>query len=47
MGENHFAALPTALDGRVLLAAAIAYWVLQRTIIAAQGSDSQLQAAIV
>lgn len=46
MGENHFAALPTALYGGVLLAAAIAYWILQRAIIAAQGSDSPLQAAI-
>src|SRR6188472_20800 len=34
MGENHFAAAPCALYGGVLLMAAIAYWVLQRTIIA-------------
>jgi uncharacterized membrane protein len=46
MGENHFAAVPTALYGGVLLAAAIAYWVLQQTIIAAQGSESPLKAAI-
>jgi TMEM175 potassium channel family protein len=31
MGENYFAAAPTALYGVVLLMAAIAYWVLQRT----------------
>jgi uncharacterized membrane protein len=37
MGENHFAALPTALYGGVLLAAAVAYWILQQTIIAMQG----------
>src|SRR5437868_13503025 len=37
MGENHFTALPTALYGVVLFMAAIAYYVLQRTIIAAQG----------
>ena len=46
MGENHFGALPTALYGGVLLAAAIAYWILQQTIIAAQGPGSQLKAAI-
>jgi uncharacterized membrane protein len=46
MGENHFAAVPTALYGGVLLAAAIAYWILQQTIIAAQGSGSPLKAAI-
>ncbi|MBK7251960.1 MAG: DUF1211 domain-containing protein [Gammaproteobacteria bacterium] len=46
MGENHFAAVPTALYGGVLLAAAIAYRVLQNTIIAAQGTGSPLRAAI-
>ena len=46
MGENHFAPMPSALYGGVLLAAAIAYWILQQTIIAAQGPDSALQAAI-
>ena len=35
MGENYFAALPTLLYGAVLLMAAIAYWVLQRQLIAA------------
>src|SRR5574341_2451589 len=34
MGENHFAALPTALYGVVLLLAAIAYLILQNAIIA-------------
>ena len=33
MGENHFAAAPTALYGVVLLMAAIAYWILQRPLI--------------
>jgi uncharacterized membrane protein len=46
MGENHFAAVPTALYGVVLLMAAIAYWILQGRIIAAQGSDSPLKAAV-
>lgn len=46
MGENHFAALPSALYGVVLLMSAIAYWVLQQVIIAAQGSDSILKRAV-
>jgi len=46
MGENHFAALPSALYGGVLLAAAIAYWILQQAIIGAQGPESPLRAAI-
>src|SRR6478735_4093265 len=35
MGENHFAQLPTALYGAVLLMAAIAYSLLQHTILTA------------
>ena len=46
MGENHFAAVPSALYGGVLLAAAIAYLILQQMIIAAQGRESPLKAAI-
>jgi uncharacterized membrane protein len=46
MGENHFAATPTALYGVVLLMAAIAYWVLQQRIIASQGQDSILARAV-
>ena len=46
MGENHFAAMPTALYGVVLLMAAIAYWILQRAIIAAEGVHSLLAKAI-
>jgi uncharacterized membrane protein len=46
MGENHFAAVPTALYGAVLLMAAIAYWILQQLIIAAQGPDSLLKKAV-
>ncbi len=46
MGENHFAAVPAALYGGVLLMAAVAYTVLQRTIIAGQGPGSRLAAAI-
>jgi uncharacterized membrane protein len=46
MGENHFAALPTAAYGGVLLLAAIAYYILKTVIIAAQGPDSTLATAL-
>jgi uncharacterized membrane protein len=46
MGENHFAATPSAMYGVVLLAAAIAYWILQQRIIAIQGADSPLRLAV-
>lgn len=46
MGENHFAMLPTAAYGLVLLMAAIAYWILQQRIIASQGEDSVLKQAV-
>lgn len=46
MGENHFAPVPTALYGAVLLMAGIAYWLLQHVIITTQGSDSRLALAI-
>jgi uncharacterized membrane protein len=46
MGENHFAAAPTAFYGAILLMAAIAYWILQQLIIASQGSESLLKEAI-
>jgi uncharacterized membrane protein len=46
MDENHYAAVPTALYGVVLLMAAIAYWILQHLIIVSQGSDSVLKQAV-
>lgn len=46
MGENHFSVLPTALYGIVLLAAAIAYWILQQSILASQGPASKLRVAM-
>jgi uncharacterized membrane protein len=46
MGENHLAAIPTAIYGFVLLMAAIAYYVLQRTIIAKEGRESLLAQAV-
>jgi uncharacterized membrane protein len=46
MGENHLAAIPTAVYGFVLLMAAIAYYILQCTIIAREGRDSVLASAV-
>lgn len=46
MGENQLAAIPTAIYGVVLLMAAIAYYVLQRTIIAKEGRQSLLAQAV-
>ncbi len=46
MGENHFTAAPTVLYGVVLLMAGIAYYLLQQTIIRAQGEGSLLKKAI-
>jgi uncharacterized membrane protein len=46
MGENHFAPMPSALYGLVLLMAAIAYWLLQQAIIAAEGPASILGSAV-
>ena len=46
MGENHFTALPTAIYGVVLLAAAIAYYILQTLIIRQEGPHSKLAEAV-
>jgi uncharacterized membrane protein len=46
MGENHFEAVPTATYGAVMLGAAIAYTILQRTILVSEGPDSVLARAI-
>lgn len=46
MGENQFAPASIIVYGGVLLMCAIAYVILQQTIIAAQGSDSLLKKAI-
>ena len=46
MGENHFAPLPTALYGVVLLFAGIAYYILEQIIIRYQGANSRLEAAV-
>ncbi|MDX6694456.1 MAG: potassium channel family protein [Blastocatellia bacterium] len=46
MGENHFAPLPTAIYGVVLLLAAVAYIILQNLIVSQQGERSKLKAAV-
>ena len=46
MGENHFAPLPTAVYGVVLLLAAVSYTILQALIIAQQGEHSKLEEAV-
>ena len=46
MGENHLAEGPTAVYGAVLLMAALAYWILEQTLIVAGGADSALRGAI-
>lgn len=46
MGENHLAAIPTALYGFNLVMAGVAYYVLSRTIIAFEGKESLLATAV-
>jgi uncharacterized membrane protein len=46
MGEEHLAALPTALYGGVLMMAGVAYFILKTTLIRAEGPGSRLQAAL-
>src|SRR4029079_4323133 len=46
LGENHFAAQPTALYGLALLMPGVAYLLLQKAIIVQQGSESPLQRAL-
>ncbi|MGN6498185.1 MAG: TMEM175 family protein [Tsuneonella sp.] len=46
MGENHFGVWPTILYGLDLLLCAIAYYILERRIIRAQGADGPLARAI-
>jgi len=46
MGENHFAALPVATYGVVLLMPALAYYVLQTCIVGANGTDKALADAL-
>jgi len=46
MGENHFAALPTAVYGVALFMPAIAYYLLQRAILRKEGPHSTLAKAL-
>jgi uncharacterized membrane protein len=46
MGENHFAAIPTAGYGVVLLMSGIAFTILEAAIIRHQGAGSKLRAAV-
>ena len=46
MGENHFAPLPSAIYGGVLLMAALSWYILQTVIVRSQGPDSLLRHAL-
>ena len=46
MGASGFASDPTALYGAILLMSGIAYWILERTIIAGEGEDSLVRKAV-
>jgi uncharacterized membrane protein len=46
MGENHFAAVPSAVYGGVLLMAAMAWYILQTLIVRAQDADGVLRRAL-
>jgi uncharacterized membrane protein len=46
MGENHFASVPAAVYGGVLLMAAIAFTILKNAIVAEHGPESTLAAAV-
>ena len=45
MSENHFAAVPVAMYGVVLLMAGVAYYILARILVAQHGRDSLLARA--
>ena len=46
MGENHFAPVPTAAYGVVLVGAAVAYTILQTAILREEGPNSRLAEAV-
>ena len=46
MGHHHLEAVPTAAYGAVMLLSGFAYWILQQTIIAADGPDSRVAQSI-
>jgi uncharacterized membrane protein len=46
MSERHFPSVPTAVYGIVLLAAGLAYLILQATLLHAEGEQSRLRVAV-
>jgi uncharacterized membrane protein len=46
MGESHFAAVPVAVYGSVLLMSAIAYYILAHCLLSLHGPDSELARAL-
>jgi uncharacterized membrane protein len=46
MSEHHFPSIPTAIYGVDLLAAAVAYYILQTTLLRAEGEQSRLRVAL-
>ena len=46
MGENYLAPVPTAMYGVDLLCCALAWWILQHCIVAAEGPHSLVAAAV-
>lgn len=46
MGENHFAGLPVAMYGVILILAAVSYTILTRVLLAREGKDSALAKAL-
>lgn len=46
MGDNHYAPLPVAIYGVMLLLAGIAYFILTKSLIAHHGKDSRLAVSI-
>ena len=46
MGENHFAEIPVAVYGTILLMSAISYYVLSRCLIKHEGTGSLLGSAV-
>src|SRR5437763_4486902 len=46
MSEHRFPPIPTAVYGIVLFASAVAYLILQKTLVGAEGEDSRLRVAL-
>jgi uncharacterized membrane protein len=46
MGENHFAPVPVALYGVILIMAAVAYFILARALASHHGAESRLGRAL-